>query len=304
MLADLNGLRAQCGGTALPAVSTLNCLIVSSVRHAGYQSLYDTKNGGASLDHGEPDSTINLYTSTDFWIRIEDANSGQDVTNTNEYYEDIASQALTPAMDSLWNTVFHRLPMMRHQVTSVGYGDMAMARSDYPTAGIPTTDAWGNTPPGNGYATLDFAAYPTPAITLSWWPLSGTTGVPPLFVSTTESPNPLPSGPANVGPPLHMICPTTLNFTSVTATLSSSGGSQSVYLLVGGATTGPAAPTSFGGQTSSANCTLNSDLNAGELFLIPLAPLASNTVYTYSITAVDSSSASFSVASSTFTTGN
>jgi len=308
-VADLNALRAQCGGTALATVSYLTPLVISALKHAGWQAQYDAKNGGAHLNHQEPDATLSLYINNTFYVRIEIANGGVDIPNWASYDEDIASMAGTPAMDSLWNTVYHRLAMMRTQVTSVGYGDMALARSDYPSAGIPATDPWGNSPTGNGYATLDFTGYATPAISPSYWPSNGLTGVPKAFDTTTESPDPLPSGPlTTVGPPLHLVAPTLDNFTSITVSLSTGGTHIPVHLIVGGATSGPAAPATLGGDASAAQTVLDTtDLNPGEIFILPLAPgnagLAAGTTYSWSITAVDSSTASFSVPTSTFTTG-
>ncbi len=310
-VADLNALRGQCGGTALATVSPLTPLIISALKHAGWQAQYDAKNGGAHLNHGEPDASLSLYVNTAFNLRIQIANGGlgDDIAGWQSYDEDIASQAGTPAMDSLWNTVYHRIAMMRTQVTSVGYGDMALARSDYPAAGIPATDPWGNSPSGNGYATLDFTGYATPAISLSYWPSSGLTAVPKAFNTTTESPNPLPAGPlTTVGPPLHLVDPTLDNFTSISVSLSSGGTHVPVHLIVGGANPGAAAPATLLGDATAAQTSLDTtDLNAGEVFILPLAPgnagLAANTTYTWSITAIDSSSASYSVGPYSFTTG-
>jgi hypothetical protein len=306
-VADLNALRGQCGGIALHAVSPLTPLVISALKHAGWQAQNDAKHGGASLNHGEPDAALSFYVSSDFGVRIRTANGGADIAGSFEYDEDIASQAGTPAMDSLWNTVYHRLPMMRTQVTSVGYGDMALARTDYPAAGIPATDPWGNSPPGNGYATLDFAGYAVPAIGLSFWPSNGLSGVPKAFNTTTELPNPLPAGPlTTVGPPLHLVAPTLANFTSITVTLTYNSGTSHVpvHLIVGGS----AAPSTVGGDASADTPTLDtSDFNHGEIFILPLAAgnagLAASTAYTWSITAVDGTPATYTAGPATFTTG-
>jgi hypothetical protein len=306
-VADLNALRTQCGGIALATVAPLTPLIISALKHAGWQAQYDAKYGGAHLNHQEPDATLSFYVNDDFAVRIRTANGGADIAGWNEYDEDIASQAGTPAIDSLWNTVYHRLPMMRTQVTSVGYGDMALARSDYPSAGIPAIDPWGNTPPGNGYATLDFTGYTVPAIALSFWPSNGLTGVPKAFDTTTESPDPLPGGPlTTVGPPLHLVAPTLASFTSITVTLTYNSGANHVpvHLIVGGG----AAPGTVGGDASADTPTLDtSDFNPGEIFVLPLAPgnagLAAATTYTWSMTAIDSTSTSFTVPAASFTTG-
>jgi hypothetical protein len=188
---------------------------------------------------------------------------------------------------------------------------MALARSDYPSAGIPDSDPWGNSPAGNGYATLDFTGYAIPAISLSYWPKNSLTGVPKAFDTTTESPDPLPSGPlTTVGPPLHLVAPTLDNWTSITVTLSYNAGANHipVHLIVGGKYNAAVAPATVGGDASADTPTLDTnDLNAGEVFILPLASgnagLAASTTYTWSITAVDSSATSFGVGPYTFTTG-
>jgi hypothetical protein len=98
MIGELNALRSQCGPTTLPAVTPLTSLIISTTKHAGYQALYDAKHGTVSIDHGEPDSAIDLYSNDDFAQRIVNANNGADIAGANEYYEDIASQAGTPSI--------------------------------------------------------------------------------------------------------------------------------------------------------------------------------------------------------------
>ncbi len=306
-LADLNGLRAQCGGTALMTVSSLAPLITSAVKHAGYQAQYDVKYGGASLHHDEPDTALSLYVNTQFFVRIEAANGGADIANWRSYDEDIASQAGTPAMDSLWNTVYHRLPMMRTQVTSVGYGDQALARTDYPAAGIPATDPWGNVPAGNAYATLDFTGYANPAIALSFWPGNGTSGVLKAFDVTTESPRPPSGGLTTVGPPLHMVAPTLVDFSTIAVTLTTGGSAIHipVQLIVGGAN---ATLPTVSGDASAANTAVDTtDFNPGEIFILPLAAgnagLAPSTTYSWTVNAVDSSSTHFNVGPVTFTTG-
>jgi hypothetical protein len=312
-VADLNALRQQCGGTALATVAPLTPLVISALKHAGWMAQNDAKIGhsSATLNHMEPDPSLSLYVNDTFFVRIEIANGGADIAGWNSYDEDIASMAGTPAINSLWNTVYHRIAMMRTQVTSVGYGDMALARTDYPAAGIPASDPWGNSPAGNGYATLDFTGYANPAITTSWWPMNGLTGVPKAFLTTSESPNPLPAGPlTTIGSPLHLVAPTLDNFTSVAVSLATGGTHVPVHLIVGGA----AVPGTVSGDAVADTPVLGiptgltqNDLNPGEIFILPLPPgnvgLAASTTYTWSITAVDSSAASFSVGPFTFTTG-
>jgi hypothetical protein len=279
-LGDLNGLRSQCDGTVLQGVTPLDALIVSAIRHAGWQAIDDAGLGGRHLNHGEP--RVNALFSSDHFVdRIRAANGGTGVPAATLYFEDIASSAGSTAIVQLWNSVYHRIPMMRHRARSLGYGDMALARADYPTAGVPLIDEWGNVPPGNGYATLEWAGYATPAITLSFWPGDGTSGVPRTFASDTESPDPV-SGRNQVGCPIHVILPETSGaFTSVVITLATGGTHVPLHVLAGNGS-----PSGAGGDVVS----LVGDawLGAAEVFIIPLpAPtdtgLAGNTAYTYRV---------------------
>jgi hypothetical protein len=88
IMGDLNALRAQCGGVALADVSALNPLIISATKHAGYQALYDAADNGNQplLTHAEPDDILALYVNNAFFIRIEDANGGNDIPNWASYY--------------------------------------------------------------------------------------------------------------------------------------------------------------------------------------------------------------------------
>lgn len=300
-LGDLNTLRSQCSGTALAAVTSLNALIIGAVRHAGWQAIDDASLAGQHLNHGEPRSNT-LFSADFFADRIRAANGGANIPSYASYYEDIASTAGSTAITQLWNSVYHRIPMMRHRARDLGYGDMAMARSDYPTAGVPATDEWGNNPSGNGYATMDWAGYTTPAITLSYWPGNGTTGVPKTFTSDTESPDPVPSR-NQVGCPIHVIFPETGGtFTSVNITLTT-GGTTHIPLLV---LVGNASPSGAAGDVS----TMTADtayLDAGELFAIPVpAPtntgLAANTTYTYNVS-VTLNGTAYALGNVSYTTG-
>jgi len=277
----LNAYRSAAGGTALQSVANNSALATAAIRHAGWQAIDDASLPGPNLNHDEP-TTNALFTDTDLDDRIRSANGGSDISNANVYYEDIASTAETTAINQLWNSVYHRIPMMRHQAHSVGYGDMALARSQFPAAGVPAVDEWGNTPAGNGYATLNWAGYSTPAITFSYWPANGTTGVPHTFNSNNESPDPVASR-NQVGCPLHFIFADTAGtFTSINVTLVT-GGSTHIPMI---ALVGNAAPSGAAGDVTSVTAD-TAYLDEGELFLIPTptvvtSGLSPNTSYTLS----------------------
>jgi hypothetical protein len=277
---DLNAFRAQCGGTALPSVASHNSLIISAVRHAGWQAIDDIGQAGANLDHGEPRSNP-LFSDDDLRERIRKANGGTHLS-PDSYYEDIASRAGSAAITQLWNSVFHRLPMMRHRASNMGYGDMTLARLDYPTAGVPVDDEWGNSPDGSGYATLNWQQLTTPAITASYWPANGTTGVPHTFRSDSEAPDPVASRD-EVGCPIHFIFADTAGtFTGIDVDLVT-GGTTHIPMI---AMVGNANPSGAAGDVTSVSANI-AYLNEGELFLIPTpgvadSGLSPNTSYTLS----------------------
>ncbi len=302
----LNSYRSDCDGTTLQTVTSHNALETAAIRHAGWQAIDDATQAGQNLDHREP-RTNALFTDTDMGNRIRAANGGADISGGNSYYEDIASTAGSTAITQLWNSVYHRIPMMRHRAHNVGYGDMALARTLFPAAGVPADDEWNNTPSGNGYATLNWTGYATPAITLSYWPGNGTTGVPAVFASDTESPDPVGGGRNQVGCPIHLIFPETAGtFTSVNITLMT--GSTHIPLLV---MVGNASPSGAAGDVS----TLIQDptvstypqplMDPGELFAIPIpgssGGLSSGTAYTYNVS-VTLNGANYSVTNVTYTT--
>jgi hypothetical protein len=225
-LSRLNRFRASAGGTVLDPVAESASLALAAIRHAGWQALDDAARGPASarLNHGEPRSNA-LFTADGLRERIIAQHGGVDVPDAVAYYEDIASDHGEPAMDQLWNTVYHRLPMMRHRARSAGYGDMALARSRFPAAGVPADDPWGNAG-GNGYGTINWTELRTPTIQVSVWPADGQAGVPGRFSTDTESPDPASravgfAGERDaVGPVLHAILPTAAAFAAVRVEVS------------------------------------------------------------------------------------
>ncbi len=292
-LAELLALRDQCGGADLPTVTTTEYLITAAVRHAGWQALYDQKHGGASLNHYEEESEdLPLYTNWHPAQRIIDA-GGPNIPMA----EDIASMSDDRTMGFLWNTVYHRLPMAMHLYTLMGYGDLALARSEYPGVAFPAVSPWDNTS-DNGYATIDWHGPETPTITFSYWPGAGLIGVPYVFSSDSEMPDPVP-GQDDVGPPLHLILPTTKDLTSLTARVrrSSGGADLTLRILVGiGLSEDPIH------HTLPAGTVADDLLDAGQIFILPLAPLLPDTDYLWSCTATDTDGIIYTLADTAFRT--
>lgn len=278
-IAELNAHRGNCDGTVLQAVARVDALAIAAIRHAGWQAIDDATQTGHNITHSEPRSNA-LFTADSFDNRIRAANSGANIPGAAAYSEGVSSTAGTTAINDLWNTVYHRLPMMRHRMRGVGYGDMALARADYPSASVPTLCEWpGNSPADNGYATLNYVGYSTPSITTSYWPGDETTGVPPSFISDQEDPDPVPARNV-VGSPLHIILPVASGaFTVVNITLTGPGPTPiSLRVLTGGG-----APSGAAGNVTE--LVAEGRLDAGELFAIPLtspaeSPLAAGS-YSY-----------------------
>ncbi len=286
-LANLNTFSDDSGGTALAMVTSHNALIIAAVRHAGWQAL---ENSG--LTHGEPSSNA-LFSDNNLGERIRKANGGTHLSSPGyAYYEDIASNSGSAAITLLWNTVYHRIPMMRHKAWRAGYGDKLLAAGDYPTAGVSA---------GNGFATLNWHEQTTPTISLSYWPGDGIVGVPKTFFSNSESPDPV-ADRDEVGCPIHLIFPEgSGTFTVVNATLVT-GGTTHIPLK---ALVGNSSPSGAAGDVNA----LTADttyLDPGELFLIPIpgstGGLSANTSYTCTVS-VTVNGSNYNGITFTYTTG-
>jgi hypothetical protein len=265
MLAAMNAFRAASGVGAMESHAGL---IQSAGRHAGYLAIE-----GRGLSHGESNVRNPLFVANDLFSRVllGSSRAGVSTNGFDLIYQDIASTAATAAINNLWNTVYHRLPMMRHHTAWAGYGDQAMAREAYPSTGVPAVcSPFGGT---NGYGTIDFAARSGVAVTLSYWPSNGLTGVPRWFDSDTEAPDPAP-GINRVGPPIHVIYPVDEVFTSVTASLRIEGGAEVTPLRVLTQANDP-----LGGAAGLAGIT------TGEIFVMNEGALGAATTYRVSISA-------------------
>jgi hypothetical protein len=216
VLARLNAFRTASG---VAAVTSDAELATAATRHAGYQRIANT------ITHNEPDTANALFTANLFYDRISIAHGAAAGSmawpqSATTVYEDISSVGGTSGVDLLWNTVYHRVPMMRNAVFIIGSGDSDAARAAFPAAGVPT---------GNGYLTIEFGEAGS-SVVAGYWPPHLATGVPASFNTDTESPDPLSSGNgqqtpatpdiATVGPPIHVTVPTAAAFTGLTATLT------------------------------------------------------------------------------------
>jgi hypothetical protein len=250
-IARLNDYRKA---ALVPEVALNDVLDTSSTRHAGYQAIrdsglthYETVTGDAG---GAADTGNAMFSGVDPWARMDAASPTHSFPDS--YSEGISSMGGVPAIDHLWNTVYHRIPMMRHVVDRAGFGDRATAAATYPAKHVPTGGSY-------GFATIDFAAS-VHAITDSVWPADRSTGIGRSFSSDSENPDPI-AGADVVGTPIHWIAPVATALASVSATVTPDGGAAvPIYLLT--SATDPAG-----------------DLDGNEVFIMTQAPLAANTLY-------------------------
>jgi hypothetical protein len=304
----LNAFRGQAG---VPLVTMLTSLNTAASRHAGYLSLrangyshFETVDGTAG---GIPDTANNLYTAVLPDDRARSANGGTDVFAGAAYSESTCSIGGATGIHWLWYTVYHRLPLARYEAVDVGFGDQDTALGSFPSSGVP---------PGAGYGCVLLAANPPSGTTASSWPPDGATAIERQISTNSETPDPLSSSttgqtPATpdvdlVGPPLHVILPTSNDWQSVAVTLQAapggvpSGVEENLYILCGGtaAPTVPAYASVFVDDPSR--------MRAGELVIIPQSPLQANTPYQWTLTATTTAAESAQVGvptAWTFTTG-
>ncbi|HEX3132279.1 MAG TPA: hypothetical protein VHX44_01715, partial [Planctomycetota bacterium] len=130
-----------------------------------------------------------------------------------------------PAISLLWDSVYHRIPMMRTTTSFLGIADRSDAYADAlnhaPQVITSNTAA---------YLTINFGGNNSAAQVQSYWPHDNETDVHYTFNTDSEHPDPLgtnSSGDPNdapafgtVGTPIHVIVPTTQNFTGLTITVT------------------------------------------------------------------------------------
>jgi len=299
LLAKLNGFRTQAG---VPTASTNNALANAAINHAGYQSIKSVATGSVftALTHFEttdnqPGSAADtgnaMFTGVQFTNRIAAVNGGNAfIAGASSEFEDVSTAGGTAGVDSLWNTVYHRIPMMRDGVTRVGIGDQSLARAS-------SAGGAGQVPAsGNAFCTMEFAQLSTSQGT-SFWPRNHG-GVPRRFDTDTESPDPI-SGQNTVGPPIHAIFPTARQWQSVNVTITNQTNGQTVprFILVPQLTTGDVLPTGTDVRfdptflpdrnPGQAGNQPGSDMIAGELFVMAKAALPGATTFTVSVAATE-----------------
>lgn len=197
----INALRHDCGVTDM---SILDGYTQSASIHAGYQKIL------GNIDHYESVSSNPCYRSNLPWDRISialgrAAGSRYWGPNITMVAEDISSGGDQVAnVNDLWNTLAHRLPMMRQSYVQVGYGNSTDAQQWVRSSRLTT---------GPAYLTLDFGGWSQAKI-LGGWPPNGSDKHASIFYSNSETPDPVPDANA-VGGPLHVSLPTTQPLSSI-----------------------------------------------------------------------------------------
>ncbi len=307
-LGYLNIYRAQCGEAPLtdsPALDT------AATQHAGWMVLqgigfthFETTDGTS----GGPPATANvLFAAVTPAARAAKANGGIDVAPGAAYSEVICNIPGANAIQWMWYTVYHRLPLMRPTTSFFGFGDWDASLDQFPGDGLIQ---------GSGFATCLVATNPAlVTVVASSWPATGTTGVLPTFDPSVETPNAFdPGNPAQsphtpatgrLGPPLHVVLPTSQPWATLSVTLTDPlGGSVPLYVLVGGGAL-PALTAPVNGSTAVYT---DSNLNTGEIIIVPQSPLMPQSNYTATLDAATTGTTPDTVvlglsAPWTFTTG-
>lgn len=282
-LSYVNTFRIQCGEAPLTDAPALDN---AAGGHAGWMVLqeiglthYETTDGTA----GGPPATSNpLYRGVTPAARVQANNGGVDLLVGTTYQESLTTFAGPNAITEQWYSIYHRLPLMRAATAYFGFGDWDAALDLFP----------GTLPVGHGFSTTLVATDPSlTTVIASSWPPTGLAAIPPIWNPATETPNAFDPGnggqnpptPATglLGPPLHIILPTSQDWATVSVLLASPGtASVPLYLLVGGSTV----PSLTGSDPATLAFT-DAQLQPGELFIVPQAPLQSYTTYTASLTA-------------------
>lgn len=229
---EINAYRGDCGYAGSDLVTVHDNLTTSAQRHAGYQA--ETN----AISHGESDKMADFYVHSSSAARMHIANGGSAPSDpivgnvawnwpagSNTVSETIATNTGVTAVGFLWNTVYHRIPMMRKNINVIGYGDRDSATSDalFVDAVSPPYSGAGTS--SQQFLTINFGGDST-AQELGVWPKNGQTGISTTFNTDSESPDPIGGTyngtPADnaVGVPIHIILPTTANITAITVSLS------------------------------------------------------------------------------------
>ncbi len=200
VLGEINLYRSDSGYANADLLASGDGYTIAARRHAGYQ-----KEPDSFITHSEPDNTKVFFMNNSFSSRISIAHGGTAGSNnwggSNTVYEIIASNGGIAAIPFLWNTVYHRVPMMRRHTRRAGNGDSADAVVDtlYVNA---NPKPYVITDPG-AFQTVNLGGTSSFAQTLATWPGPNQTGIGTTFNTNSELPDPL--SPANGTPNVNAV---------------------------------------------------------------------------------------------------
>lgn len=240
--------------TAVPIVqNSPTVLAVAARRHAGYQCEDQARRWlgeGDAITHGEPFTAYDFYIHSNSGARVHLANGGAALPDplpgptafswphaATHAYETIATSSGPQAAAFLWNSVYHRIPMMRHDVTHLGEGDRVEAEDDdiyKDLLEINRPFVSGNTATDAQYQTINWTRANAAQSGVRFWPAHNQIGLNLRFSTNREIPDPVGTygegGNAAwnngtpeddlVGLPLHISLPTTGDITSISVTLT------------------------------------------------------------------------------------
>lgn len=308
-LTQLNAYRLQAG---VAPIGLSQALDIAATRHAGYQILKNAASSTTSiiLTHyetvdGTPTGTPDTSASNVFFTAVTPAqryeleNGGQDLYPSSLvlYSEGLTTGLGTGTIVALWNSVYHRLPLVRSTTTLFGFGDSEQVFVQYPTIPVNEFAGFGTT------ATAGSSGFP---VLRSVWPPDGTRYVQPTFDPQAETPDPIGTPPTSsstintsqsppcattpitaVGPPLEVTLPTSLNWMTVVVSFTAHNSTTQlpVYVLAGFVNTGTATAPVFPPSLPSGVTCYDANLNPGELVIVPQQPLALGSSYDWSVTA-------------------
>ncbi len=264
VLSAINAWRAKC---ALPPAGLMVAFNNSATKHAAYQasqvpdvSTY-TETNTANPHYTAANSSDRMQNAWNAWFPNAVAPLPPGPTGYDERIHDTLTKTAYVAW--AWpQTIYHRLPMMRHEWRWLGYGDRDQAIED--GLSIPTTHTFTAT-------TLDWGRLPGVARSVSAWPTDGETRVAASYSPADDAAVPpgLTSGKV-YGTAIHLIHPTNSPWISISASVTPVVGPvippQSPVPT--GATLNPIRIL-HGGGTTPAYTAYDSMLSIGEVFIVP-----------------------------------
>ncbi len=265
VLGAINAWRTKC---AIPPAGLMVAFNNSAVKHAAYQaaqvpdvSSY-TETNTANPFYTAANSSDRMQKA---WVAWYDKFVVAPLPPGPTGYDERIHDTLTGTAYVAWawpQTIYHRLPMMRHEWRWLGYGDRDQAIED--GLAIPATHTFNAT-------TLDWGRLPGVVRSVSAWPTDGEIRVASSYSPADDAAIPpgLTSGKI-YGTAIHLIHPTNSQWISISASVTPV--EKPVVFPQLPTPTGTALnPIRIihGGGATSTDTSYDSMLTVGEVFIIP-----------------------------------